>query len=161
MNIVFVLKDEYLCPRLIKKELTLGTFGVGTWKNRDVKKTFEFSVTSDSSPEWERHDYKFIVNPHLDLSNRPGRPFWPVALPEKKRAGPARLSTVAGRAGTAQKERVVLGQGCQPACHAGRSVVPAYRAGPTCLPTVPARHVSLPCWPTVSAYPLYQFSFFI
>ena len=45
----------------------------------------------------------------VDLSNRPGRPFWPVARPEKKRAGPARPNTVAGRAGTAQKERAVLG----------------------------------------------------
>ena len=48
----------------------------------------------------------------VDLSNRPGRPFWPMARPEKKRAGPARPSTVAGWAGTAQKERAVLGQGC-------------------------------------------------
>ena len=124
---------------------------------------------------------------HRDLSNRPGRPFWPVARPEKKRAGPARPSTVAGRAGTAQKERAVLGQGCQPACHAGRPAVPAYRAdppcrptvpaqragptcrptvpahraGPTCRPNVPAHRAGPTCRPTVPGHPLYQFSFFI
>ena len=110
----------------------------------------------------------------LDLSNRPGRPFWPVARPEKKRAGLARPSTVAGRAGTAQKERAVLGQGCQPACHAGRPVVPtrraslpcrptepAHRAGPPSRPTVPTHRAGPPCRPTVPAHPLYQFSFFI
>ena len=70
----------------------------------------------------------------IDLSNRPGRPFWPVVRPEKRRAGPAWPNTVAGRAGTTQKERAVLGQGCQPACHAGRPAVPASRASP---PTIP------------------------
>ena len=81
----------------------------------------------------------------LDLSNRPGHPFWLVAQPEKRRAGPARPSTVVGWAGTAQKERAVLGQGCQPACHAGRPTLPAHRADPPCRPTVPAHRAGPPC----------------
>ena len=38
-----------------------------------------------------------VGSPKVDLSNRPGRPFWLMAWPKKRWAGSARPSTVAGQ----------------------------------------------------------------
>ena len=41
------------------------------------------------------------THPNLDLSNRSNRPFWFVAWPEKRQAGPEQPSTITSRAGRA------------------------------------------------------------